>query len=187
MWISLRSLRGGSCDPPPLPGSKKHQKLFSPEKSFFMVFKHGEHEYECRSASDHFREGHVTPLHFRGQRNIENYFSLKIRFQCFSGMGNTDMSVDQSQITSRGVMWPPSTSGVKETSKIIFAWKTFSGCFQAWGTRIWVWISHRPLRGGSHDLLPLPGSKNNENYFCLKNLFWRFSGCWNLHTSVSWP
>ena len=121
VWICLRPLLGGSRDLPPLPGSKKHRTLFFAEKSCLVVFRGGEHEFECESVSDHFRVGHVTSLHFRGQRNIKNYFCLKIRFQRFWGMGNTNMSVDQSQTPFSGVTWHPSTSGVKRTSKINFA------------------------------------------------------------------
>ena len=82
--------------------SKKHRNLILLENPFTVVLIHGEHRYECGSVSEHFQGGHVTPVHFRGEKNIENYFSLKTRFQWFLGTGNTDISVDQFQATPRG-------------------------------------------------------------------------------------
>ena len=55
-----------------------------------------------------------------GQKNIKNYFCLKTHFQWFSGIGNTDMSVDQSRATSRGPCDPPPHSGSKEHQKLFF-------------------------------------------------------------------
>ena len=69
-----------------------------------MVFKHGEHEYVCESVSDHFQGGHVTLPYFRGQKNIENYFRLKIRLPWFSDTRNMDMSGCRSETTFRGVI-----------------------------------------------------------------------------------
>ena len=125
MWIGLGSPPAGSCDPPPLPGSKEHRYLLLPEKSFPVVFRHGGHGYECGSVSDHLQGGHVTLPHFQGQKNIENYFCLKNRSQWFSGLGNTDMSVDQSQVTSRGSFDPPPLPKSKEHRILIFHQNVF--------------------------------------------------------------
>ena len=59
----------------------------------------------------------------QGQKNIEDYFCLKTRPEWFWGMEDMGMSVDQSQTTSRGVTWPPSTSGVKKNIKNYFCLK----------------------------------------------------------------
>ena len=81
------------------------------------------------------------------------------------------MRVCRSETTSRGVIWPSLTSGVKRTSKIIFVWKFISSGFQAWETRIWVWIGLSPLPGGSCDPRSLPGSKEHRHLLLLENSF----------------
>ena len=60
----------GVSDPPSLPGSEKHQKIFLSENSFAVVSRHTEHEYEWNSVGDHFQRGHVTTHHCRGKRNM---------------------------------------------------------------------------------------------------------------------
>ena len=58
-------------------------------------------DMSVESVSDHFEGGHVTPSHFRGQRNIKNYFCIEKSFPVVFRHGNTDMSVS---LRSRGVM-----------------------------------------------------------------------------------
>ena len=72
--VGLRPLPGGLSDPPSLPGSKEHRKLFLSENSFPAVFRHEKHGYECELVSALFQGGRVTPVHFRGQKNTDTYF-----------------------------------------------------------------------------------------------------------------
>ena len=64
--------------------SKEHRKLIFRENSFPTVFGHGEHGFECEQIWDHFKGGHVTPLCFRGQKNIEICFFTKTLIVGFS-------------------------------------------------------------------------------------------------------
>ena len=163
--------RMGSCDQSPLPRSKKHRNLVLLGNPFFVVFGHREDEHACVSVWDHFQGGYLTLPHFRGQKNIENYFCLKIHFQRFSGMRNTDMSVNWSQPSSRGVVWPPFTSGVKRTPTPTFARKlVLRGLHTQW-TWIWVWIGLGSPPEGSRDPTPLPGSKEHQKLLLPRNLF----------------
>ena len=166
----------GSCDHPPLPGSKKHRKLFLPKKSFPVVFRHVGHEFECRSVSLPIEGGHVTPVYFRGKKNIENYFCLKNCFQCFLGMGDTYMSVNQSQTTSRRSCDHPPLPGSKKHRKLFLPKKSFPVVFRHVGHEFECRSVSLPIEGGHVTPVYFRGKKNIENYFCLKNRFQWFSG-----------
>ena len=55
------------------------------------------------------------------KKNNEDYLYLKRHSQLFSGTRDTDISLNQYQASHRELMSPQFTSGVKETSKALFA------------------------------------------------------------------
>lgn len=81
-------------------------------------------------------------------------------------MGNSDMSVDQSQNTSRRVMWSPSASEVKRTSNPEFSPKRVFRGLSTRGPRIRVPLGLGGRRGGSGDpLLLLAWKKHQKEFF----------------------
>ena len=102
-----------------------------------------------------------------GQRNIDIWFCLKTLSHGFSNIGTTDMAVDQSQTTSKKVMWPCPTSRFKRTSNPAFSPKTFFSGFSIRQLRIQVLFSQGRCKGYMQPTPHFRGEENIEIWFFL--------------------